>query len=61
MGGQHFGCKWQSDGERSGVENAGFILGIDENGLEFVSGLGVVKSSYCRFSTAELCRVGFVL
>lgn len=40
MGGQCFGCKWQSDVERSGVENAGFLLGIDENGLEFVSGLG---------------------
>lgn len=40
VGGQCFGCKWQSDVERSGVENAGFLLGIDENGLEFVSGLG---------------------
>lgn len=57
VGGQHFCCRWQPDVEGSGVENAGFLLGI---GLKLVPGLGAVKSSYSSSSTAELCRVGFV-
>lgn len=33
VGGQHFSCKWQRHVEGSGVENAGFLLDVDENGL----------------------------
>lgn len=33
VGGQHFACKRQPDVERSGVENADILLGVDENSL----------------------------
>lgn len=59
MGGQYFGCKWQPDVERSGVENAGFLLGIDETGLKFVSGLRVLKAP--TPAPVQWCCAGWVL
>lgn len=53
------GAVWEDDIERSGVENADFLLGIDENSLKFVSGLGAVKSS-CSNSSTLNCA-GWVL